>query len=186
MEYKTLPTEITDINTQLERHYGIHTETGRPIWRLSWSNDQFEKRWTDYDDKGQKLEWPEVRELPKYQWIRSRWILERLISAQGQQDLVVKLSYEVVWVFKDRFGEFIQPIFEACKFVVDLIYAREGKKPFPKYIDPESKEPIEKQKERIDKLVEELFGDESNLMLRTVTGEATVVPRNYEKQEKTQ
>jgi len=184
MEYEKLPQDIQDINTQLERHFGIHTETGRPIWRISWSNDQYEKRWTDYDDKGKALEFPEVRELPKYQWIRNRWILERLVSALDQKDLVTKLSYEVAWVYKDRFGEYIVPVFEAAKFVVDIIYAKEGKKPFPKYIDRESKEPIEAQKERIDKLVEELFGDESDLMLRTVTGEASIVPRNYEKQEK--
>jgi hypothetical protein len=41
-----------------------------------------------------------------------------------------------------------------------------------KYVDEEAKNPMEAQKERIDKLQEELFGDESSLLLRTVTGEA--------------
>jgi hypothetical protein len=184
MEYQTLPSDIQEINKHLREHFGIHTETGKEMWRVSWSNDQYEKRLTDTTDEGLQLLYPEVRELPKYQWIRSRWILERLcgVPVQHVRELpTIKLSYECAWVFKDRTDDYIRPVFEAAKFIVDVIYSREGK-PFPRYIDPDSEEPLEKQKERVDKLVEELFGDESDLMMRTVTGEAVVVPRNY-KQE---
>ena len=44
--------------------------------------------------------------------------------------------------------------------------------------------PAEMREKRIEKLTEELFGDESNILGRTVTGEAIVVPQSYETTQK--
>jgi hypothetical protein len=121
---------------------------------------------------------PMMMELPKYPWIRKKWILENLVIVPEfqQQELAgVKKSYECLHAFRAN----VIPTFTACKFLIDLKEAAMGKKPMPKYVDPESKEPLEAQRKRIDALVEELFGDESFLMGRTVTGEASIVPRNY-------
>jgi len=54
------------------------------------------------------------------------------------------------------------------------VYAAQGKKSLVKYADPESTEveAIQEKHKRVDKLVEELFGDESSLLGRTITGEA--------------
>lgn len=182
MDYPKLPSDIIRINEQLREYFGVDTVSGEPIWRISWSNDQYEMRETDYTAEGLRLLSTEVRLLPKYQWIKNRWILERLVAVpvfQVKELAGREVSYECMWKFQDRDEQAVDPKFEACKFIIDIIYAAQGKQPFPKYIDPESEEPIEAQKKRIDDLVEQLFGDESNLMMRTVTGEAIVVPTKY-------
>jgi hypothetical protein len=178
MDYPKLPSEIAELNEQLRDYFGVDTITGDVIWRIAWSNDQYEMRETDCTPEGLQLLTPEVRLLPKYQWIRNRWILERLVAVPEFQQKELagrKISYECVWKFEDRDEQPVPPIFTACKFIIDTIYAAQGLQPFPKYIDPESKEPIEEQKKRVDDLVEQLFGDESGLMMRTVTGEAVVI-----------
>lgn len=175
MEYPTLPTDIITLNDQLREQFGIDTETTEPIWRVSWSNDQFEHRMTDRTPEGLVMLTPQIKILPKYQWIKSRWLLERLVIVPDFQAFELggkKVSYECVWKFEDRNKEAVPPVFPACQFIINLIFAAQGHRPMPKYIDPESEEPIEEQKKRIDKLVEELFGDESNLLGMTVTGEA--------------
>lgn len=184
MEYPTLPTEIQKINNLLMEHFGVETESLYSIWRISWSNDQYEKRLTDCTDEGLQLLYPEIRLLPKYQWIRDRWILERLCLVPEIQQHEIpewKKSYECMWKFESKLQEPIQPTFEACKFIVDAVYAMMGKQSMAKYKDPDKDNPQERYEERINKLGDELFGDESDLRLRTVTGEAIIVPQQFEK-----
>lgn len=176
MEYSVLPTDIQAVNVKLIDHFGVDTLTGKAIWRVSWSNDQVEKRLTIHTAEGLELLHPEVRECKKYPWVKNRWILERLVLIPeiNEKDLPVeKQSYECMYPFENAYtGDMIMPTFEACKFVVDTVYAAMGKSSMAKYVDEEAKNPVEAKKARIDKLQEELFGDESSLMLRTVTGEA--------------
>ena len=175
MDYPTLPTDIITINDQLREQFGIDTESTEPIWRCAWSNDQYEMRLTDRTPEGLIMLSPELKRLPKYSWIKNRWILERLVVVPEFQAFELgglKVSYECIWKFEDRTKEAVPPMFPACQFIINLVYAAQGHRPMPKYIDPESKEPIEEQKKRIDGLVEELFGDESNLLGMTITGEA--------------
>lgn len=187
MDFPILPKEIQEINRQLQEQFGIDTISSLPIWRVSWSNDQYEKRLTDRTDSGLQLLVPEVRELPKYQWIKSHWILERLVlipEVNAQELPTQKQSYECMYPFENVYtGETIMPSFRACQFVVDTVYAAMGKKSLRKYVDEEAKNPIEHREQRINKLEEELFGDESGLQGKThLTGEAIVVPQNYEKE----
>lgn len=175
MDYPHLPTDIIKLNDQLREHFGIDTISSDPIWRVSWCNDQREMRMTDRTPEGLHLLYPELKYLPKYQWLKDRWILERLVVVPEFQAAELggkAISYECLWVFEGKDKQPVPPKFEACKFLVDLVYAAMGHRPMQKYIDPESVEPMEEQKKRIDSLVEELFGDESNLLGRTITGEA--------------
>ena len=181
MEYPVLPSDIVKINEQLARNFGIDTESTKPIWRLVWSNDQFENRLSDTTLEGLVLITPQVMLRPKYNYIKNRWILERLVVVPDfqQKELGdIKVSYEPIWVFEAH-GEAVQPIYRACKFVIDTVYAAMGKSSLAKYKDPEKTGSIEEQiaaKDKvIDGLVEELFGDESSLLGRTVTGEAVVL-----------
>lgn len=171
MLYPVLPPEIKRINRQLESHFGIDTESMKQMWRVVWSDDQIEKRLTDRTDSGIILLNPELRDLPKYQWIVSHWVLENLVAVPEFQQFEVagaKVSYEPIHAFRDD----RKPSFEACKFLIDLINSVKGKGTLKKYVDPDAENPIEKANERVDKLMEELFGDESNLLGRTITGEA--------------
>jgi hypothetical protein len=179
---------IESINSQLVDLFGLDTITGQPIFRLVWSEDQFEKRLTDRTDSGIQLLTPVVKLLPKYrQWINEKFVLERLVVVPEQNipELAgIKLSYEPIWVFRGKFDEYIPPTLWGCKFVIDTLYAAMGKQSLVKYVDEESKHPQEMKEKRVEKLTEELFGDESNILGRTVTGEAIVVPQSYETTQK--
>jgi len=186
MEFSVLPNDIEVINQQLIRHFGIDTDTGKPMWRISWSNDQTEKRRDNVTPSGIRLLFPTVMEAPKYPWIKDRWILERLVLVPevNQTDLPSqKQSYECMYAFEHtQTHGMIQPSFAACKFIVDTIYASMGKSSLAKYVDEEAKNPLESREKRINKLQEELFGDESSLLGRTITGEAITVPQMPQKE----
>lgn len=179
---------IESINKQLVDLFGIDTATGQPIFRVVWSEDQFEKRMVDTTDTGIQLLHPVLKLVPKYsQWIDNRFVLERLVLVPEQniQELAgVKLSYEPLWVFRGKFDEYVPPTVWACKFVIDTLYAALGKTSMAKYVDEEAEHPEEVREKRIGKLQEELFGDESSLIGRTITGEAIVVPQSYETTQK--
>lgn len=177
---------IDDINKQLVDLFGIDTSTGDPIYRIVWSETQFEKRLMNMTDMGVLLARPEVRLVPKYrQWIQNKYVLERLVVVPEQniEELAgLKLSYEPLWVFQNSEGEALPPTLWAAKFCVDTVHAVLGKKSLARYIDEEAKNPVESKEKRIAQLTEELFGDESFLIGRTVTGEAVAMPPNYERE----
>lgn len=181
----TIPPEIKKINIQLVDHFGIDTSTGQPLWRVAWSDDQYEKRLMETTDEGLFLLYPEVREVPKYsQWISHRWVLERLVVVPGLNERELpsaKLSYEPMWVFENKNREALPPKFEACKFVVDTVYAAQGKTSLAKYKDPEGnpQEAIELKKKRIDDLTEAIYGDETDVTDALTRQEGIVVPHNY-------
>lgn len=174
---------IDSINKQLRNMFGIDSMTGRPMFRVVWSEDQYEMRMTDRTDFGIQLLTPVLRELPKYkQWIKEKYVLERLVIVPevSQSELPTsKLSYEPLWVFRTKDDGYVPPAMWACKFVIDTLYAALGKQSLAKYIDEESKHPQEEKEKRLSKLEEELFGDESFLLGRTITGEAMAMPKEY-------
>ena len=123
------------INSQLRDLYGNDIVTGQSIFRVVWSEDQFEKRHGTFDDflPGTKIflrTITETREVPKYrQWIHGRHILERLVVVpeinQGELPST-KISYEPLWVFRkgdDNETEegYLPPRLDACKFIIDAI-----------------------------------------------------------------
>ncbi len=175
MEYPKLPPEIELLNQLLLREYGDDLQ-GNPIWRVVWSNDQTETRITTALDSGVQLLFPEAQEKKKYPWIKDRWILERLVVVPEihKKELVVPISYECMWKFQTPDGNYpLKPNFAACQWVHDLVMAAMGKKSLKaKYVDPEYENPVEAKEARLKELCEALYGDESDLMLRTVTGEA--------------
>lgn len=170
-----LTESIPEINRQLADLFGIDTITGQPIWKVVWSEDQYEKRMMEYSDGGILLLQPEVRLVPKYkQWIQEKWVLERLVLVPdiNKDDLPTeKLSYEPIHVFMDSKGNPLPPAIWACQFIIDAVYAAMGKRSLRKYVDPEINEPEEEKRKRVEKLTEELFGDESGLLGTTITGE---------------
>lgn len=179
----SLPTLIKTINRQLQSHFGIDTDSMNQMWRVVWSDDQYEKRMTDRTNAGIILLIPEIRELPKYQWIRARWVLENLVLVPEFQQIElagITKSYEPMWTFSNANGEAVAPTFEACKFIIDSVNAAKGKGTLVKYADPDKEHPLEKQMERIIKLEHELFGDESGLEGKTFKGEGVVVPQTYQ------
>lgn len=187
MDFNVLPIEVRELNTQLIDHFGVDTVDGQPIWRVVWVNDQYENKLSSFTEEGLQLIHPRVMKMRKYTYLRDCWILERLVVIPeiNQQELPeFKKSYECMYAFT-KTGK-LPPSFRACKFVVDTVYAALGKKSLRKYVDEESKNPHLRE-QRIKELEDELFGDESSLLGRTVTGEAvayTGEPKINTSQEK--
>lgn len=171
--------------------YGIDTSTGLSIWRVVWSEDQYEMRYGTYDDYSDGGIWlrqvTEVRRAPKYkQWVPEKYVLERLVAVPeiNQDELPEsKISYELLYVFENKDGNYLPPKFTVAKFVIDTIYAAQGKKSLAKYKDPEDSTEafLEIKRKRIDEIQEYLYGDESGLLGTTLTGETIIVPQNYKK-----
>lgn len=184
---------VESINRQLVEHFGSDTITGLPIWRVVFSEDQFEKRLGTYDDYtpgGIYLRTvTEVREVPKYrQWVQRKYVLENLVLVPevNEKELPdTKLSYEPMFVFETGSGKYLPPKFEACKLVIDSVYAAMGKSNLAKYKDPlfgvTNEEQAEMRAAEIDKLQEELFGKETFTGYEQAQGKAIIVPHNYEK-----
>ena len=168
---------IEDINMKLERDFG-RFEDGRPNFRLVWSSDVFEQRWTAFTSSGLELQRPEVRELPKYRnWCPERFVLERLLPVVGETDLVTKTSYEPAWIFQDRYQNYLPPFYEGCVFVIESLLETAGKKGgHAKYKDPEVTE--EARQARIQKVQDELFGNETIVGDHLAYGTGVVVPGN--------
>lgn len=156
-----LSESIEYINKRLVAEFGLEWD-GQPRWRVVFSDDQFELRWTNFSDSGMELINPEVRMLPKYkQYIRERYILERLVPVVQPSDLVSKISYEPAWTFMDDNGKYLPPYFEGCKFVIESVYSKiEKKGTHVRYRDP-SKDPGHKERE-LSKIERDLFGNETS------------------------
>lgn len=172
--------KIEDINQRLIDYFGIDTSTGEPIWRVVWSEDQFENRLTNYTSEGLELLYPEMKLLPKYkQWIHEKYVLERLVVVPpiNLGELITKTNYEPMWVFQDNLGQYLPPLWLACKLVVDTVYAAMGRKDLARYVEPEnSRDTLEAREARISELQNELFGNETRTGDSLAHKEAIVVP----------
>lgn len=175
-----IPREVKRINEQLINHYGIETSTGQAMWQVSWSDDQYEHRMIDTTPEGFILARPEVKYVPKYEWIEHKYVLERLVVVpiiQERELPASKLSYEPLYVFEDKHGNALPPNFEASKFIIDTIYASQGKKSMREYVTIEG-DPVE----RLKQLEDALFGNESEITDALHHGDGITVPTNYKKE----
>lgn len=152
---------IETINQRLRDHFGAEWDN-RPMWRVVWAEDQFEKRLINSYD-GVQLLFPEVREVRKYNYITGKYILEHLVEVPGvnKEELPTTLvSYECMWVFEDKNHNYLPPLWDAAKFVIDTVNAALGKKSLAGYA--EKGPSAEDDERRISKLQEDLFGNEND------------------------
>jgi hypothetical protein len=185
---------IESLNRQLIDLFGIDTITGQPIWRIVWSEEQYEWRYGTYDDiteYGLYLRTvTETRFVPKYrQWIQNKYVLERLvvIPESSSGDLpATKLSYEPIYPFQTNSGQYLPPRLDAAQFVIDTVLSAMGKSSLAKYQDPVNgltgEDYVEMKNKELDILQEDLFGNETDTGDALAHGEAIIVPRNYKKE----
>jgi hypothetical protein len=171
---------IESINQRLKDRYGIETDSSLPIWRVVWANDQLEKRLMECSPTGIALIHPMVFEVKKYM-VQDRFILERLVLVpeENQKELGgVKKSYEPLWVFESAQKEYLPPRTDACQFIIDLVLAAISQTPgsMKKYVEVDDKE------ERLAKLTEELFGNETEVSDALTYKSGVIVPQNYNKE----
>lgn len=103
---------IEEINKYLLEHYG-RTPEGLPYFRLLWTTNVTEKRFSEFHDYYGDIfirTVREVREVLKYPFAQDRYVLERIreISPQAielglRSD--VPYSYEEVYTFQDKEGK---------------------------------------------------------------------------------
>jgi hypothetical protein len=176
---------IETLNQRLIDHYGADSDTGRPIFRIVWANDEIEKRLVYELDTGIHLLYPEVQEVKKYPYLRDLYVLERLVIVPypNQTELPTqKLSYEPVWTYCDADRNYLPPIWSATKFVVDALYAALGKKSMAKYVEDEINTTSEGREYRIKQLQRELFENETEISDALHYKEGIIVPNNYKKE----
>jgi hypothetical protein len=173
---------IESLNTRLRETYGVDTVTGQQMWRIVFSDDQYEKRKTNYTDAGILLLTPEIRELPKYkQWVQHKWVLENLvvIPEQNREELAgLKVGYELIWVFQDDFDNPLPPKWEVCQLVISMIETAKGQK----FNGAKYTEDPQAAAKELAELEQYLHGNETDVTDALKFGEGVVVPSNYTKE----
>lgn len=113
---------VVDINNRLADKYGLDVSLGNPNYRIVNSRGLTEHRFgtfRDYDDNGNFIrEIAEVREVLKYPYYEDAWVLEALQPNLANSELIVKASYEPLWVFGAA-GSSPHPIWRAVELLVN-------------------------------------------------------------------
>ena len=117
---------VNNINKRL-RSYGLN-QYDEPNFRVVFSDDQTERRKGTFNDYHGNLfirSVTEVREVPKYPWIKGKWIIERWASGElsKHQDLVTLKNgvYICVYVFQDINQRYLPPLWRVCEIVLKHI-----------------------------------------------------------------
>jgi len=187
---------IETINQFLTDNFGVDTITGQPIYRVVWADDQYENRLTKFTDSGVEMLSEELRLLPKYPWCNGFYILEQLTVTPeiNLRELAGnKIAYNILHKFMGANELPVPPAIWACKFIIDTVNAAMGKSSLASYVhdnDPDPTNPVKSpmemydfNKQKIDQITNELFGDESGLKGMTIdSGSAIIVPQGYNKE----
>lgn len=127
---------INEINEYLLNHYG-RTPEGLPYFRLIFSTGITEKRYSEFHDYHGDIfirAVREVREVLKYPFAQDRYILERIREiSQSARELGLRsdvpYSYEEVYTFQDKNGNFLHPHLdkvEAALYLFFTFYVRKS------------------------------------------------------------
>lgn len=103
--------EAREINNFLKGIAKVPLRDTEPIFRLVWSEDQFELRRGTFNEFYGKIflrEVTGVRQVRKYNYIHEKWVLEQWYPPQfcNQEELPESRrgSYEPIYVFQDKRG----------------------------------------------------------------------------------
>lgn len=103
------------------------TLLGQSLYRVVWSDNETEfRRGTFRDYLGSIFirEVVEVREVPKYNYISARWVLERWIPPELAINPELPNSrwgsYEPVYVFQDKGGKALPMNEKVVKYIISL------------------------------------------------------------------
>lgn len=176
-------------NERLKENYGIDTVTRLPMWRISWAPSQFAKQfgtYNDFTDSGLFIRSvTEVREVPKYSYLKDLYVLELLmiVPTANEKDLVgAKLTYECMHPYMHKINEtYLPPNWVFTEWVIDCYYAARGTKSLRKYVSDDSDAPahlqgLEAKRKRVDEITRYLYGNETSVTDALAYGTAVTVP----------
>ena len=120
---------INKMNKTLKESYGS-TLAGNQIFRIVWSTKELEKRIGEFNEfygpiflrtlRG-------MREVPKYPFVKDRWVLERFLPPELAYTPEIPSSahgtYEPVYVFETESGEFLPLNFEVALTIIGMLLA---------------------------------------------------------------
>lgn len=153
------------LNDRLKERFGLF-EDGRANWRLVWSSGETEYRLCRFTPEGFELAYPEMMLVKKYPMQQDRYILEHLIPVPKHiTDLTTKTSYEPLWTFEDANGNPLPPLWDVMQLLIDQVQINmlaAGRQPIIKqpYGMGNTAEEI---KMRSEKLMDELFGNDTDI-----------------------
>jgi hypothetical protein len=173
---------IDRLNRLLIDFYGIGFND-LPYFRVVWSDDMFELRKRTSTDAGVQLLIPKIMNSPKYKgFIEHKYVLESLtiITEYAQTDMALPYSYEPKFVFEDKAGNALYPRWDAMYLILESIRANIQGAGFGqvKYKDPTT-DPVTgalAAKAELDRVQQELFGNESDITDALKLKSGIVVP----------
>lgn len=170
------------INRKLMDDYGRDVY-GHSNYRVVYSDTQYEMRYGTFrveTEAGIYLRtetcWQKKRKYPVYSDL---WVFEKVQENYGQNPEIEKgMTYEPLWVFRDKHGNKLQPEWWACQAIVQA--DRAIKKIMLSPSDLEAQEELRMAREKMH--FKTVIQNESPYIAGAIkAGEAIVVPRNYEK-----
>lgn len=174
-----------EINEKLLNHFGKDLYNN-PNYRIVWSSNQLEKRFGNYEDYSESgdiflREVKEVREVKKYPLFEDFWILEFITPNIANDELKSKLSYEPLWVFRDRFGNRLEPQWWAIELIIQSHRATERVKRNQNDLDS-----AEEAKIALEKLLFKTMLQNDSPIIPTMVsaGAGIFVPSNYKSEAK--
>lgn len=171
---------IEALNKQLIDLYGIDTASKNAIWRIAWAEDQREKRLTKFSELGIEFIHPVPVELPKYGWIKERYILEKyeIVPAQHVDELCgMKVAYNCKFVFENNREGYLPPNLQVAQLVINTLnFAQYGNKSgLARYAE----NPTEDRLKEIARLENELYGNETDITDNLAVGQGVVLPSKF-------
>lgn len=124
---------IDTLNERLADRFGKYLD-GRPFYRLVWTTDQVEKRRGTFNEYYGSIylrtEVNVIKEVPKYYIGRDRWALEKLMFSIHNPELVEAQngSYEPIYIFQDKNGNYLHPIWPVLEYIVKAAEGMIGEK----------------------------------------------------------
>lgn len=120
---------IEEINKWLRDNYGT-TVTGKPLFRIIWSTNITEHRYSEFSDfYGDILVRTvrEIREVLKYPFAQDRFVLERIaVISDKARELGLRSDnneeYVEVYTFQDKEGNFLPVTHEMTETALFLFF----------------------------------------------------------------
>ena len=154
--------------------------TTKPLFRLVWSDDQYELRKGTFGRFVQGIKVSEesrVESAPKYSWIKDRWILEQWfppnVAYTEELPDSVNGSYEPIYVFESNDGEALPLNKLVIEFVVSRALKPKTSGMLKKSISDAN---LEEREKRAAKEDWEVLNDEGPLVSQFHDGSAILVP----------